>query len=222
MKTLLSKEELIAFEEDIANSFNNKEIKAPIHLDNGNEEQMIEVFKEVNENDWCFGTWRSHYICLLKGVPQKQLKTDILKGKSITLCYPEYNIFSSAIVGGNISIALGTALDIKRKGQQNKVWCFLGDMSTTCGIFSEALEYAENFDLPITFVVSDNNKSVLTDTRQVWNTTKLPFEPFFFDGSDNEEEDFNKGKLMKASKRLYWYKYNSKWPHSGGNQRINF
>ena len=69
MKNLLTKQELIDFEEDIANSFNQGLIKAPIHLYDGNEEEILQIFKEVNEEDWIFCSWRSHYQCLLKGVP---------------------------------------------------------------------------------------------------------------------------------------------------------
>ena len=94
----MTKEQLINFETDIADCFNNAIIKAPVHLYDGNEEQMIDIFKNVKSEDWVFCTWRSHYQCLLKGVPQEQVKQDILDGKSITLCYPEYNIYSSAIV----------------------------------------------------------------------------------------------------------------------------
>ena len=47
MKNLLTKEQLVDFETDIANCFNNAMIKAPIHLYDGNEEQMINIFKNV-------------------------------------------------------------------------------------------------------------------------------------------------------------------------------
>ena len=30
-----------------------------------------------NKNDWVFCSWRSHYQCLLKGVPPKKLKKEI-------------------------------------------------------------------------------------------------------------------------------------------------
>ena len=36
-------EDLIAFETDIANCFNEGIIKAPVHLYDGNEEQIIKV-----------------------------------------------------------------------------------------------------------------------------------------------------------------------------------
>ncbi len=110
-----SEEELIDFEEKVADLFNNSKIKAPIHLYSGNEKQMIEIFDNINDDDWVFCTWRSHYQCLLKGVSKDLLLEDILLGKSITLCYPEHKIYSSAIVTGSIPIATGVALDIKRK-----------------------------------------------------------------------------------------------------------
>ena len=202
MKDLLTKEQLVAFETDIANCFNNAMIKAPIHLYDGNEEQMINIFKCVEPEDWVFCSWRSHYQCLLKGVPQEQLKQDILAGKSITLCYPEYNIYSSAIVTGNIPIATGTALDIKRKGETNHVWCFVGDMTSETGTFFENWKYAVNHDLPITFVIENNGKSVCTETSKVWNSDELYF--------------------AKETRKIIYYEYQTKYPHAGAGQRIQF
>ena len=202
MENLLTKEQLIAFEDQIADCFNNAMIKAPVHLYYGNEDKIIEVFKQVQPEDWVFCTWRSHYQCLLKGVPQKQIKKDILDGKSITLCYPKYNIYSSVIVTGNIPIATGTALDIKRKGETNHVWCFVGDMTSETGTFYENWKYAVNHDLPITYVIEDNGKSVCTDTRKVWNIENLTFS--------NE------------TKKIIYYQYETKYPHAGAGQRIQF
>ena len=31
--------------------------------------KIIEVFKKIKTKDWVFCSWRSHYQCLLKGVP---------------------------------------------------------------------------------------------------------------------------------------------------------
>ena len=40
--------ELIDFEEEIATAFNNKEIRAPIHLHGNNENQLIKIFKSMS------------------------------------------------------------------------------------------------------------------------------------------------------------------------------
>ena len=90
--------ELIQFEEEIVELFNNAQIKAPIHLYYGNEEEMIRIFHKIHPEDWVFCSWRSHYQCLLKGVPPEQLKQEILSGHSISLCFPEQRVYSSAIV----------------------------------------------------------------------------------------------------------------------------
>jgi pyruvate dehydrogenase E1 component alpha subunit len=197
-----TKDELISFEDEIADYFNNAMIKAPIHLYYGNEDKMIEIFKNINESDWVFCTWRSHYQCLLKGVDKETIKKDILDGKSITLCYPSHNIYSSAIVAGNIPIATGVALDIKRKGGDNHVWCFVGDMASETGTFFENWKYSVNHDLPITFIIENNGKSVCTDTLKTWGSDELFFS--------------------KETRKIIYYEYETKYPHAGAGKRIQF
>ena len=116
----MNKEKLIKFEEEIAELFNSGKIKAPIHLYHGNEDKIIEIFNKIGKDDWVFCSWRSHYQCLLKGVPENEIKNEILSGRSISLCFPKYNIYSSAIVGGSIPIAVGLALSLKRKKSKKK------------------------------------------------------------------------------------------------------
>ena len=42
------KKELRKFEKKIGDAFNKGEIQAPIHLYHGNEDQMIEIFKNID------------------------------------------------------------------------------------------------------------------------------------------------------------------------------
>src|SRR3990172_7981644 len=159
----MNAEELIAFEKDIARHFEAGEIRAPVHLHGGNEQQLIEIFKKIKPDDWVFSTHRSHYHALLKGIPPELVKKEIMAGHSISLQFPDYHFFTSAIVGGIIPIALGVAMS----GQ--KVWCFIGDMAYHTGICWECNRYAaghylHNFSL----VLEDNHFSVDTPTREVW------------------------------------------------------
>jgi len=209
MITNLTKQDLIDFEEDIANTFNQGKIRAPIHLDVGNEDDLLEVFEEIQPEDWVFCTWRSHIKCLLKGVPPDVVKAEILDGKSIGLCFPSHHVYSSAIVAGAIPIALGAAFDLKRKGDPGKVWCFVGDMGAQHGAFHEALMYAENFDLPLHFVVEDNGKSVCTDTRESWGSS--------------EHSITRSEAISMMSDRVTYYKYDLGVPHAGTNAgRVQF
>ena len=202
MKINYTPQDLIDFETEIGECFKQKMIRAPIHLSYGTEEQMINIFQRfIKKDDWIFCSWRSHYQCLLKGVPKEELKQDIINGRSIALCYPEHRIFSSAIVTGNIPIATGVALDLRLRKLTNHVWCFIGDMTGETGCFYENHKYATTYNLPITWVVEDNNKSVCTDTRKTWNTIRL--------SSENKPNVIN-------------YKYESKYPHAGVGERIQF
>jgi len=174
METSWTPETLRAFEEEIKEIFLTGAIRAPVHLSGGNEEQLIEIFREVKPSDWVFSTHRSHLHALLKGVPPERVKADILAGKSIHLNYKEHNFATSAIVGGCLPIALGVALAIKRRdeicrrGEGRRVWVLVGDMTATTGIFHECVTYAENFNLPLWIVVECNGLSTNTPTDEVW------------------------------------------------------
>ena len=79
MITNLTPTDLIQFEKRVADSFNQAKIKAPVHLYSNNEKEMIKVFEDIKEEDWVFCSWRSHYQCLLKGVPENELFEKICK-----------------------------------------------------------------------------------------------------------------------------------------------
>ena len=170
-------------------------------LAGGNEDQLIEIFKQIRPQDWIFCQWRSHYHCLLKGVPREELRAAILAGRSIALCFSAHRVFSSAIAGGHLPIALGVAWEIKRQKRDEKVWAFCGDMTAAMGIANECFKYALFQRLPIVFVVESNGKSVMTDTTSAWG---------------------GHGGFIPVGKQFDLYIYNLGWPHSGAGQRINF
>lgn len=203
MITSLTEADLIEFETDIAEMFNSAKIKSPVHLYHGNEKQIIDIFQDIKSDDWVFCSWRSHYQCLLKGVPREEIRQEILQGKSISLCFPEYRVFSSAIVGGSIPIALGVALSIKLRGGKNAVHCFMGDMTSETGIVHESVKYAHNHSLPIRFIVEDNRKSVCTSTRDAWGQKTLTYE-------------------SNPHPIVAYYNYETIYPHAGAGVRVQF
>ena len=199
----MKKKQLIQFENEIASIFNEGKIRAPIHLYSNNENFLVKFFKKVKKDDWIFCSWRSHYQCLLKGVPPEILKKEIIEGKSISLCFPKYKIYSSAIVGGIIPISVGVALSLKKRKSKNKVYCFIGDMTSETGIAHENIKYSINKKLPIHFIIEDNSKSVCTNTRKTWSLKNLTYE-------------------KTKSKYITYYKYKLKYPHAGAGKRVQF
>ena len=194
-----TKEDLIQFEDDIIKEWEGGNIRGPIHLSNGNEEQLIKVFSKIGIDDWVFSTWRSHYHALLHGVDPSDLKQKILEGKSITIVDKESKFYASAIVTGTLPIALGVAKALKMKGSDEKVWVFVGDMAFETGIFYEVHKYARNYDLPLYFVVEDNGVSTNTPTLDTWN-----------------------GIQREIPQDVIYYQYKSKYPHYGTGKWVVF
>jgi pyruvate dehydrogenase E1 component alpha subunit len=189
---------LIEFERKMADYWESGKVRGPIHLSGGNEEQIIEIGKRIKQNDWVFSTWRSHYHALIKGVPSEWLEEEILAGRSITIVNKDHKFYSSAIVGAIIPIAVGVAMANKRDGNDEIVWCFIGDMAFETGGFMENYKYAKNFELPIRFVVEDNGVSTNTPTVETWKVkSEVPND-------------------------VIWYEYNKVWPHYGTGKWVIF
>jgi TPP-dependent pyruvate/acetoin dehydrogenase alpha subunit len=84
------------------------------------------------------------------------------------------------------------------KEEKNNVWCFVGDMTFETGIFYESYKYAKNFDLPLQFVVEDNNLSTNTPVDETWG-----------------------GKQIVPAD-VYYYEYKSEYPHHGTGNWVLF
>jgi len=194
----MDKQYLIDFETEVKERYESGEIKAPVHLASNNEDQLIEIFKDVGKDDWVFCSWRNHYHALLHGIPRDTLMDMIVRGKSMSVYSDKPKFYSSSIVGGILPIALGVAKSIKLKGGTNKVWCFVGDMTFETGIFYETYKYSRNFELPLEFVIEDNNLSTNTPVDETW------------------------GGKQTVPSDVYYYQYKSEYPHHGTGNWVLF
>lgn len=191
-------EELMQFEDKVASDYEAGLIRGPIHLSKNNEEQLIEIFQYISEDDWVFVPWRNHHHAILHGVSKEKLSSSINAGNSMHTNNTDPNFYSSSIVGGIIPLAVGAAMALKRKNSKRKVWCFVGDMTMETGVFHEAYKYCKNFDLPMQWVVEDNNMSVHTPTDMAW------------------------GVKQEIPKDAVTYEYQMGYPHHGTGKWVNF
>lgn len=203
MDTLLTAQDLIDFNAEVAQRFANKEIRSPVHFCGGNEAQLIEIFQHISPTDWVLSTWRNMYHALLHGIPRERVMEAILAGKSMNMNFPEYRFLTSAIVGGTLPIACGLAAS----GQ--KVWCFVGDMCASTGAFHDAVQYAKGHLLPVTFIVEDNGLATNTPTQATWKG----------DACKNVTCSTPDGMAKNVQLK---YRYRRTFPHVGLEQRVQF
>ncbi len=194
----MNKQDLIDFEIKVQEAYEAGKIKAPVHLSGNNEDQLIDIFKTISRDDWIFSSWRNHYHALLHGFDPDELFNLILEGRSMGINSTKYKFYSSSIVGGSLPIALGMAQSLKLKDSPSKVWCFIGDMTFETGVFHECYKYSRNFNLPLEFVVEDNNMSTNTPTDETWN------------------------KKSTIPDDVYYYKYERNFPHHGTGNWVLF
>ncbi len=170
-------ETVIDFENKTKADWESGDLPCLLHLAGGNEKELVEIFNEVRPGDWIFSTHRNHYHALLAGVPVQVVREKINRGDSMFVYSKAHNFFCSAVLAGCCGIAAGVAWELKQRNwiDRNvqfmypnaprvdpKVWCFIGDGGEEQGHFYEAAMFVEANDLPCTFIIEDNNRSVDT------------------------------------------------------------
>ena len=158
-------------------------IKTPCHLYIGQEAVAAGVCAHLNKQDTVFSTHRSHGHYLAKGGPLDQLVCEIFgkatgccggRGGSMHIANPSLGLpGSSAIVGGTIPLAVGSALGFSLQKKNNVAVAFFGDGATTEGIFYESLNFAALNKLPIVFVCENNFYSTHMHISKIQSVPQL-------------------------------------------------
>jgi TPP-dependent pyruvate/acetoin dehydrogenase alpha subunit len=164
------------FELWIAELIKHKLIKLPTYLSIG-EEATPAVFTTMFPDVVIFPQHRCHswFLCAggnpltllaqLLGKPYYDLQSNGMQG-SASLSIPNKLFGHSGLLGDQVPVAVGYA-DSKR---QDTI-CVLGDGACEEDYVLASLGYAATKNVPITFVVEDNNLSILTTkaVRRSWS-----------------------------------------------------
>jgi len=154
------------FEEKIVDLYPAQEMKTPVHLYIGQEAVAAGVCATLRKDDYIFSTHRSHGHYLAKGGNMKRLMAEFYgkrtgcsrgKGGSMHVVDSEVGVCgTTAIVGGNIPLAAGTALASVLRNEDRVSVSFFGDGASEEGVFHEVLNFASLKKLPIIFVCENN------------------------------------------------------------------
>lgn len=164
------------FEEKIVEVYGDQDMKTPVHLYVGQEAIATGVGAHLRPEDYLVTTHRSHAHCLIKGAPPEPLYAEFYgrvtgcckgMGGSMHPAFPELGITgTSAIVGGGIPHAVGTALASKLRGDGRLSVTFFGDGASEEGTFHESLNFASLKQLPVLFVCENNGYATVSPLNQ--------------------------------------------------------
>jgi len=157
-------------EEEVVELFKQGLIPGLAHPYIGQEAVAAGVCAALGEGDLVVSNHRGHGHSVAKGVPERAILSELM-GKDAGMCLGLGGsmhstdlqagiIFSTAIVGGGIPLAVGVALALQMDKKTNCVVCFFGDGATNTGAFHEALNLAAVWKLPVVFVCENNHYAV--------------------------------------------------------------
>lgn len=154
------------FEEKVVEVYPAQDMKTPVHLYIGQEAIAAGVCAWLKKKDYFFTTHRSHGHFLAKGGDAKELYAEFYgrvtgccrgKGGSMHPVDPEIGILgTTAIVGGGIPLAVGTALKSWLTGDGLISVVSFGDGASEEGTFHESLNFAALKRLPVLFLCENN------------------------------------------------------------------
>lgn len=147
-------------------------IRGYFHPYLGEEAIAVGACAAIGHEDYVVSTHRGHGHCISKGGDLKLMMAEIM-GKAPGYCkgrggsmhiasLDDNNLGANGIVGGGIPIATGAALGIKIKKGRQVVISFFSDGAANNGVFGESLNLAAIFQLPIIFILENNQYAVST------------------------------------------------------------
>ena len=160
------------FEETVHEQFHEGNVPGPLHLSIGQEAVAVGGIYPLRETDVIVSTHRGHHHCLAKGARPDRMMAELLgradgysrgRGGSMHVAIPEIGLLgTNGIVGGGIPIGTGAALGLQIDGRDDVAICFFGEGAAANGVFSEALNTASLWKLPIVFICENNRYVELT------------------------------------------------------------
>jgi pyruvate dehydrogenase E1 component alpha subunit len=154
------------FEERCNYLYMQGRIPSTLHLYIGQEAVATGVCAHLGSDDYVLSTHRPHGHAIAKGVSLKAMMAELYakatgccQAKGGSMHVGDINVGmvpAIAIVGGNIPIAAGMALAVKRLNTQRVAVCFLGEGGANEGAFHEGLNMAALWHLPVIYVCENN------------------------------------------------------------------
>lgn len=164
------------FEQVAFAKYQSQKMGGFLHLYIGQESVAVGTVSLMGAYDHVITAYRDHGHALAVGMSMNECMAELYgkatgcskgKGGSMHFFAPDKNYWGGhGIVGGQTPLGLGLAFALKYKGVVGAALCFLGDGAVNQGVFYECLNIASLWDLPIVYVIENNQYSMGTSLER--------------------------------------------------------
>ena len=160
------------FEERVGQLKRADEVHGLIHLSVGQEGVAAGVCSQLRDDDAVYSGHRAHGHAIAAGAPLERAMAELMGradglckglGGSMHLVDAEHGLMgATGVVGGNIPMALGSALAARLGDGDQVAVVFFGDGAVQAGHFNESINLAALWELPVIFVCENNGFAEFT------------------------------------------------------------
>jgi pyruvate dehydrogenase E1 component alpha subunit len=171
------------FEERVGELTRANEVHGLVHLSIGQEAVAAGVCGALQPDDVAYSGHRAHGHAIAKGAPLDRVLAELMGredglcrglGGSMHLVDAAHGFFgATGVVGGNVPLALGTALAGRLLGGDQVAVVFFGDGAVQGGIFVESVNLAALWRLPVILVCENNGFAEFTPRSAHTNVERV-------------------------------------------------
>lgn len=164
------------FEQLALKCYNQGKIGGFLHLYIGQESVAVATISLLGDNDHVITAYRDHGHALAVGMSMNECMAELFgkitgcskgKGGSMHFFAPDKNYWGGhGIVAGQTPLGLGLAYSLKYKELGGCSLCYLGDGAVNQGVFHESLNLAALWDLPVIYIIENNQYSMGTSLER--------------------------------------------------------
>jgi acetoin:2,6-dichlorophenolindophenol oxidoreductase subunit alpha len=171
------------FEERVGRLKRADEVHGLIHLSVGQEGVAAGVCLQLRDDDAVYSCHRAHGHAIATGAPLDRTMAELM-GRADGLCrglggsmhlvdVASGFMGATGVVGGNVPIALGSALAARRRATGGVAVVFFGDGAVQAGHFTETVNLATLWRLPLILVCENNGFAEFTPRSAHTNVERV-------------------------------------------------
>jgi len=198
------------FDTNVKNLWMAGKIYGLAHSYVGAEAIAVGACEAIEKTDAITSTHRGHGHCIAKGADVKKMMAELFgkyegynhgKGGSMHIADIDNGMLgATGIVGSGMPLAVGAALAADYLENKSVAVCFHGDGGTNQGVWHESMNMAAAWNLPVIFLIENNQMAIGTELSWISKETDLYKRAAGYGVQGVQVDGFNVFAVYKAVK----------------------